>query len=334
MGNGESKTIEVKGKDKPGTPPVNKRVLAAIDPRSPSTGIDRTPIQIVKNRIVVDPRSPSVDIARTPIIFEKTHHKVSVSDIRRQIQAFEKQSNISDINLSETTSIKSPDNSSESTTKTENTDTLVVEALERSIANTTLSETQGSKEEEGEENNHQMDRPSTPEGAISDDVVELETDEAVEEVKDEENESVFVETVPVAIGGLEEMNTPQYQKELSQMMERKTSLESEPGSDVDAAVMTVATETNKGLRMQKPRKSYEIGNTNRSRALMMSSPQRSPLCVISTANSPKALCRRKLSVNGSLNKTPQSPLRNKRTSIGNAGTPSRLVGVMIDKENM
>ena len=38
-----------------------------LDPRSPSAGIDRTPIQIAVSSNLVDPRSPSCGIERTPI---------------------------------------------------------------------------------------------------------------------------------------------------------------------------------------------------------------------------------------------------------------------------
>ena len=40
-----------------------------VDPRSPTAGIDRTPIQLAATpRPVKDPRSPTVGIERTPIV--------------------------------------------------------------------------------------------------------------------------------------------------------------------------------------------------------------------------------------------------------------------------
>ncbi|XP_041649771.1 cell division cycle-associated protein 3 [Cheilinus undulatus] len=77
MGSSESK-IAASASVKP-EPPLKNKILH-LDPRSPSTGIDRTPIQVfgpvpkavaeVKNECPLsftDPRSPSVGISRTPV---------------------------------------------------------------------------------------------------------------------------------------------------------------------------------------------------------------------------------------------------------------------------
>jgi len=48
--------------------PVRHYLPHELDPRSPSAGIDRTPITIsAPQETVPDPRSPSVGIVRTPI---------------------------------------------------------------------------------------------------------------------------------------------------------------------------------------------------------------------------------------------------------------------------
>ncbi|KAI0228344.1 hypothetical protein LSAT2_021176 [Lamellibrachia satsuma] len=49
-------------------PPQKKYLLAALDPRSPTSDITRTPIQVDKTPdSLLDPRSPTVGISRTPI---------------------------------------------------------------------------------------------------------------------------------------------------------------------------------------------------------------------------------------------------------------------------
>ncbi|XP_071326181.1 cell division cycle-associated protein 3 [Trachinotus anak] len=79
MGSSESKAL-VSAPTKPEAAIKNSRVLHLIDPRSPSAGIDRTPIQApglvsqtsaaAKSECPLaftDPRSPTVGIARTPV---------------------------------------------------------------------------------------------------------------------------------------------------------------------------------------------------------------------------------------------------------------------------
>ncbi|XP_076594075.1 cell division cycle-associated protein 3 [Chaetodon auriga] len=79
MGSSESKMV-VSAPLKPEPAIKNSRVTDLMDPRSPSTGIDRTPIQVgrlvskavaeVKGECPLaftDPRSPTVGIARTPV---------------------------------------------------------------------------------------------------------------------------------------------------------------------------------------------------------------------------------------------------------------------------
>lgn len=79
MGSSESK-MAVSAPLKPEPAIKNSRVSHLIDPRSPSTGIDRTPIQVSELRpkavsdaksqcplAFTDPRSPTVGIARTPV---------------------------------------------------------------------------------------------------------------------------------------------------------------------------------------------------------------------------------------------------------------------------
>lgn len=79
MGSSESK-IAGSAPLKPEPAIKNSRVSHLIDPRSPSTGIERTPIQVSELRpkavsdlksehplVFTDPRSPTVGIARTPV---------------------------------------------------------------------------------------------------------------------------------------------------------------------------------------------------------------------------------------------------------------------------
>ncbi|KAI8517297.1 hypothetical protein Bbelb_058780 [Branchiostoma belcheri] len=67
MGAFESKTWASLEDSTSSTPPEQRKVLQ-FDPRSPTSGIDRTPIQVEKTTTVfVDPRSPTREVDRTPI---------------------------------------------------------------------------------------------------------------------------------------------------------------------------------------------------------------------------------------------------------------------------
>ncbi|KAM8734210.1 cell division cycle-associated protein 3 isoform 2-T3 [Acanthopagrus schlegelii] len=71
MGSSESKMAAC-AQVKPEPAIKNNRVSELVDPRSPSTGIDRTPIQVgvLKSecpQAFADPRSPTVGISRTPV---------------------------------------------------------------------------------------------------------------------------------------------------------------------------------------------------------------------------------------------------------------------------
>lgn len=79
MGSSESKLAAVASETKPELPFKASRVNQLLDPRSPSVGIDRTPIQVsdagkesvevkrVCPVALMDPRSPSVGVSRTPV---------------------------------------------------------------------------------------------------------------------------------------------------------------------------------------------------------------------------------------------------------------------------
>eukprot|EP00058_Branchiostoma_floridae_P015768 XP_002601256.1 hypothetical protein BRAFLDRAFT_127508 [Branchiostoma floridae] len=67
MGAFESKSWASLDDSTSSTPPEQRKVLQ-FDPRSPTSGIDRTPIQVEKpTAIFVDPRSPTREVDRTPI---------------------------------------------------------------------------------------------------------------------------------------------------------------------------------------------------------------------------------------------------------------------------
>ncbi|CAJ1062542.1 cell division cycle-associated protein 3 [Xyrichtys novacula] len=90
MGSSESKPA-VPAPKKPEAPIKNSRIID-LDPRSPSTGITRTPIQVcgplskvfaeVKSEAFTDPRSPSVGISRTPA---REVMRVTVGSITRRL---------------------------------------------------------------------------------------------------------------------------------------------------------------------------------------------------------------------------------------------------------
>ncbi|XP_068591872.1 cell division cycle-associated protein 3 [Cebidichthys violaceus] len=72
MGSSESKMVSAPIKPEPAI--KNCRVTDLIDPRSPSTGVDRTPIQVdglvPKTKCPLaftDPRSPTIGVSRTPV---------------------------------------------------------------------------------------------------------------------------------------------------------------------------------------------------------------------------------------------------------------------------
>uniref|UniRef100_A0A3B3ZSF4 Uncharacterized protein n=1 Tax=Periophthalmus magnuspinnatus TaxID=409849 RepID=A0A3B3ZSF4_9GOBI len=67
MGSSESKLAVAPPETKPVLPFKAARVQELLDPRSPSAGIDRTPIEVLFCPVAeTDPRSPSVGITRTP----------------------------------------------------------------------------------------------------------------------------------------------------------------------------------------------------------------------------------------------------------------------------
>ncbi|KAK5861801.1 hypothetical protein PBY51_017247 [Eleginops maclovinus] len=71
MGSGESKMV-VCAPIKPEPVIKNSRVSDLMDPRSPSTAVDRTPIQVAVSKTecplaFTDPRSPTINISRTPV---------------------------------------------------------------------------------------------------------------------------------------------------------------------------------------------------------------------------------------------------------------------------
>lgn len=60
------------GEDLPSTPSARRVVEDAFDPRSPTQGISRTPIQLERGTEgLVDPRSPTCGIDRTPISYQQ-----------------------------------------------------------------------------------------------------------------------------------------------------------------------------------------------------------------------------------------------------------------------
>ncbi|KAM7383275.1 hypothetical protein PAMP_002942 [Pampus punctatissimus] len=96
MGSSESK-MSASAAVKPEPTIKNSRVSHLVDPRSPSTGIDRTPIQVglvskasaeVKSECPLafsDPRSPSVGISRTPV---REVMRVTVGSFARRLGMF------------------------------------------------------------------------------------------------------------------------------------------------------------------------------------------------------------------------------------------------------
>ncbi|KAI4883705.1 hypothetical protein NFI96_031578, partial [Prochilodus magdalenae] len=98
MGTSESKMAVVSTpKPKPGHAVQNRLLAQLVDPRSPSCGIDRTPIQVAGaashvpevqesvGPLCVDPRSPTQGVARTPM---KDSMKVTVSSLARKLSTF------------------------------------------------------------------------------------------------------------------------------------------------------------------------------------------------------------------------------------------------------
>ncbi|XP_030641452.1 cell division cycle-associated protein 3 [Chanos chanos] len=98
MGSSESKMkVASTPKPEPNQRLVHQRVAQLADPRSPSTGINRTPIQVGGTAThvpvvvqsagptgPVDPRSPTVGIVRTPM---KDSVRVTVSSLARRLSA-------------------------------------------------------------------------------------------------------------------------------------------------------------------------------------------------------------------------------------------------------
>ncbi|XP_076827363.1 cell division cycle-associated protein 3 [Brachyhypopomus gauderio] len=96
MGTSESK-MAVASTPKPIHRLPNQRIAELSDPRSPSCGIDRTPIQVggavscvhvvqeTIGPVCADPRSPSPGILRTPL---KDSMKVTVSSFARRLSTF------------------------------------------------------------------------------------------------------------------------------------------------------------------------------------------------------------------------------------------------------
>ncbi|XP_070560704.1 cell division cycle-associated protein 3-like [Ptychodera flava] len=327
MGGKESKPESSEETSKPATPIVHRRILQeeTVDPRSPSCGIDRTPIQIVKNKVVLDPRSPTADIIRTPIVVDKTWQKVTVAEIQKQIEEFEKENDVSEVNLNNTPCSESPDK-----TSTSNKEQIVVEVLERAAVNTA--------ESPDESKTDNQDSTGATVNTAKDTSVENINEESVFPSVEEENEDEFVpdaeEIAPepiIAMGGLELINTPEYEKELSEMKQRPLPLSVDLSKENTAVMNLSADHTSSALRRKPKRTSDNIKPVNRCIA-MTSSPQRSPLAVVNIASSPKVLWQKKASTNIPLQRTPQNQVKNKRSSAGN--TPARMIDLLVDKENM
>lgn len=100
MGSSESKmTVASTPKPEPGRAVQHPRLAELVDPRSPSCGISRTPIQMgggaaapsvseVQESVApvcFDPRSPTPGVARTPL---KDSMKVTVSSLARKLSTF------------------------------------------------------------------------------------------------------------------------------------------------------------------------------------------------------------------------------------------------------
>ncbi|TSR75258.1 Cell division cycle-associated protein 3 [Bagarius yarrelli] len=98
MGTSESKmTVASTPKPDPIQRLKNQRLAHIADPRSPSCGINRTPIQVgceassvqevreTVGSVFVDPRSPTVGIVRTPL---KDSMKVTVSSLAQRLSTF------------------------------------------------------------------------------------------------------------------------------------------------------------------------------------------------------------------------------------------------------
>ncbi|XP_017325652.1 cell division cycle-associated protein 3 isoform X2 [Ictalurus punctatus] len=114
MGTSESKmAVASTPKPDPIQQLKTRRLAQLADPRSPSCGIDRTPIQVngaastvqqvpeSVGPVYVDPRSPTVGIVRTPL---KDSMKITVSSLARRLSTFF----LNDVMVGDTTSAPLP----------------------------------------------------------------------------------------------------------------------------------------------------------------------------------------------------------------------------------
>ncbi|XP_070562181.1 uncharacterized protein [Ptychodera flava] len=142
---------------------------------------------------------------------------------------------------------------------------------------------------------------------------------SVEDEKKDEFVPDTVETTPeptIAMGGLEIINTLEYEKELSEMKQRSLPMSVDLSKENTAVMNLSADHTSSAVRRKPKRTSDNIKPVNRCIA-MTSSPQRSPLAVVNIASSPKVLWRKKASTNIPLQRTPQNQVKNKISSAGN-----------------
>ncbi|XP_002735942.1 uncharacterized protein LOC100377627 [Saccoglossus kowalevskii] len=298
------------------TPILTRRIIALLpDPRSPSNQIERTPVQVMKppDHLVLlsDPRSPTTNFVRTPIVCDKTTHQASITDIRRQLVAFEAQLSVSDISLDQSCSESLGENVAAVTSNT----------VEAPI------EIHQSPVKETEEPGFDFDEKN-PTIIVADDANDEDGEcSDVEEVVSQ----VLNEMVATTTEGKQEISTPEYDKELHQI-ERKCHLREFNGlrSTEDVAVIEPLIETENVLKVRKPKRHNNITKTSKKH--MLSSPQRSPLTVINAESSPRVLVQRKQTTDKqTFVKTPQGQQR-KRSSMGMNINGVRLM--MVNKENM